>query len=77
MMTTILGLSAAGAGVLSAVRLCFGSHDVPFERQTWKGQTGGELRFKQRRMVCARRGCVALGAAFLLQAAAMRVGQSA
>jgi hypothetical protein len=70
-MATFLGLAAAGSGVLSAVLLFYGSQDVPFELQSWGGQTEPETRFRKTRKRLARLGFVFLAGAFVLQSAAM------
>ena len=70
-MATILGMAAAVCGVLSAVLLFYGSQDVPFQIQSWNGQSEPEIRFKKTRKHCARLGFVALAGAFPLQFAAM------
>jgi hypothetical protein len=47
---TLQILAAAGA-LAAALFLYFGSLGVPFELQTWKGQTDTELRIKRRQRI--------------------------
>lgn len=61
-------LFAAALGVFASVALVKGTASVPWEMQTWNGESGAENAFRQSVRWWLKTGFVALGSAFVFSA---------